>query len=370
MAKKIVTNSSEKSTFELENVKVKRVSKMFICAHYYYELGLSMDNIGKELNINKSTVSRYIDEARDEMLIKVIPPQEIVIAKAIKNWFTNLKEVLIPDIDSTDIETGKIAVAKLAAEYLLDCFNKYNMKNIGISGGSTNGKIAEYINPSSILIERLHDIEVYALSAGGYAGGTQYTSSVLAVNLAQKLKTQRVHALESTVYFDKFNEFEEYMKKEEVQEFIKNLLKLDIMVLGIGDFDNNESTIFKVLAKSGIMETLKLLNESEEDENKKIAGDILFQLIDARGEKIRPRPEDENTERDFTKHILTLIDLEDLKERSKHTTKRTVAIVAGAKKGEKLLQGVLKQGYIDVLICDLSAARALLRKVRTMHNLV
>jgi deoxyribonucleoside regulator len=126
----------------------KVVLALKVC-HLYYEDGRSQNEIAKQLNISRPTISRLLQFARDQGLVRIEiadPLADIDVVTLQLREKYHLKKVLIGYDISNDTAVINDKLGALAADYL-DTIVKNN-DSIGISWGMTLDAVANHLHKS------------------------------------------------------------------------------------------------------------------------------------------------------------------------------------------------------------------------------
>ena len=146
-------------------------------AQLYYMQDLTMEAIGDELNVSRSSVSRLLDLARSRGIveIKVISPTEAPqrIEREIKRrWGVSTSLVPVPERTSHIDRLDRVAVS---AARMLGNFLGSNM-TMGIAWGSTISAVSRHL-----VKKPLSNLDVVQLNGAGndHTTGVTYSSEIL-----------------------------------------------------------------------------------------------------------------------------------------------------------------------------------------------
>ena len=146
-------------------------------AQLYYMQDLTMEAIGDELNVSRSSVSRLLDLARSRGIveIKVISPTEAPqrIEREIKRrWGVSTSLVPVPERTSHIDRLDRVAVS---AARMLGDFLDSNM-TMGIAWGSTISAVSRHL-----VKKPLSKLDVVQLNGAGndHTTGVTYSSEIL-----------------------------------------------------------------------------------------------------------------------------------------------------------------------------------------------
>ena len=266
----------------------------------YYNQGISQQQIAKDLNLSRPTVSRVLALAREQGIVKI----SISNVDAVEHWELErklekeygLQEVIIVGENSSE-DKMKEALGEAAARYL-----EYTIKDgntVGVSMGSTLYEVISHV---------MHP-EAKRVTFVPIVGGVGSVSSR--------------------------NIREELLKEETLLPAIRLTQKLDIAVVGIG-YPNEKSAI---MATGYFKE-----NEIDSLINRKVAGELCMQFYDIKGDT-SPYEDDNN---------VIGMDISKLR-----TVPRSIGIAGGIEK-LRAIRGAINGHYINTLITDIQCAEALI----------
>ncbi|KAB2329302.1 sugar-binding transcriptional regulator [Bacillus mesophilum] len=302
-----------------------------VCSMYYHD-GLTQAEIAKKLGVSRPVISKLLQRAKDEGIVRVYIMEESVrtveLERELEDKFELADAVVIPH-NGLSGEMARRAIGQAAAHYISQ--NLKNVENIGISWGET---LAHFVNEFPFL--KKGDITVVPLEGGMGIKNVNIHANQLANELAKKL-----HGNCTYLYAPAIVENEELkqrlMSTQDIQAVLEIARAVDIAIVGIGN-PFEDSTLRKV----GYIEEQDL----RELEKKEVAGDIGFRFFNINGQSINDS---------LTSKIIG-VELEEFKE-----IKKVICIVEGTHKVDSLL-GALRGGFIDILITDEMTASALMSK--------
>ena len=295
----------------------------------YYNQNISQQQIGKQLNLSRPTVSRLLSSARDLGIVQI----NISNLEAVKYWEIErqieskfkLKDVIIVDSQAND-DLLLEQLGKSAANYL-----SYVIKSgttVGISMGKTLYHMTRNIhNPEA------QDVTFVPLIGGLGQLRTELHSNSLAESLAREYRG-RFAPIYAPARVSTSTIRNELMREEAVAKPIELMKHLDVAIVGIG-YPNNRSSI----RATGYFKE----NEMEELIEKKVGGDICMQFFDENGDT-KPFKSD---------NFVVGIDINKLK-------KVPVSIgIAGGLEKLPSIKGAIRGGFINRLITDIQCASVL-----------
>lgn len=118
-------------------------------ARMYYEQGLTQAEIGRQLHISRSTVSRLLQEARDQNVVKIFInypwKRDFDLERKIFKRF-QLREVRVLQSMNRPLEDLLKGMGMLAAEYLDNCI--WEGMTLGVSYGRSIAATIQQLHPS------------------------------------------------------------------------------------------------------------------------------------------------------------------------------------------------------------------------------
>ena len=305
----------------------------------HYKQGMSQQEIGKRLNVSRTTISRILAQARREgyVQIKINYPEDATVN--LENQLEEkygLKEAVIASVQNKDELADEIAF--YASDYLLRTLK--NHMTIALTRGVTLQNMVEYLgNDVRLKFLKTDDVNVVPLMAAtnisvskdkGYRMAysnylIEEVARIFRANSYQMLAPQYVSGAEAKQYF---------MQEDSIKEVFDLAKNADIAVAGIGTLNHNSALINAELIPMKEFERLQKMGGT---------GEILSHVVDRDGNLIKDRFED---------HLMSL-DLEDFKK-----IPVRVGVAYGIEKKDSIL-GVLRGGYINVLITDEEVAQYL-----------
>ena len=306
----------------------------------HYKQGMSQQEIGKKLNVSRTTISRTLAQAKREgyVQIKINYPEgsAINLEEQLEKKF-QLKEAVIAS--AQDDKERKEEIAFYASDYLLRTLK--NHMTVALTRGVTLQTMVEYLGKDVRLkFLKTDDVNVVPLMAAtniSISAEKSYRmaySNYLIEEVARIINGNSYQML-APQYVTSPEAKEVFLKEESIKEVFDLAKKADIAVAGIGTLDHNSALINAELIP---------MEEFERLQKKGGTGEILSHVVDKDGNLI----EDE-----FEQHLISL-DLEDLKK-----IPIRVGVAYGMDKKDAIL-GVLRGGYINVLITDEDVAKYLI----------
>ena len=295
----------------------------------YYNQNISQQQIGRQLNLSRPTVSRLLSSARELGIVQIqIPNLEAVkyweIERQIEDKY-KLKDVMIVDVQYTHDQLldqlGRAAASYLS--YVIKSDNK-----VGISMGSTLYQMTRHIHKTDA-----KNVTFIPLIGGLGQLRTELHSNSLAESLA-RIYQGSFTPIYAPARVSSVSIRNELMREAAMAEPIELMKHLDVAIVGIG-YPNDRSSIS---ATGYFME-----NEMESLIRKNVAGDICMQFFDENGDT-KPFKAD---------NIVVGIDISKLKK-----VPISIGIAGGIEKIPSI-KGAIKGGYINRLITDIQCASVL-----------
>lgn len=302
-----------------------------IATLYYYD-GLTQREIAKRFGISRSNVSRLLTEARNRGIVEIKVKQKIPLdynlQKEIRSRFS-LKDVKILKFYGLDYQEMLRKLGTIAARYLKTILNKVSI--VGMSWGTA---IYEVVN--AFESEFYQNIEVIQMIGGIGAENPDIDGTELARRLAEKVGG-RYRYLHAPLIVENADIKKAIIVEKNVKEVLQKVKKADVAIVGIGSTDPTVSS----LVRAGY------LNKKELNEIRKLGavGDICARHFDINGNLCQI---------DLNERVIG-IDTDVLKDIN------YVIGVAGGKAKASAILGVLRGGYINVLISDNKAISEVLK---------
>jgi len=294
-------------------------------ARLYYSERLTQQEIAGRLNISRTKVSRYLDEARKNKIVEIkinLPEEDYSnIEYRIEKSFKIKECIVVPTFEN------KEEILKMMAGPLNNLFERIlaGGSYLGIGWGSSLKGISDYINVSG-----KSDIKVVPIIGGlGKIGTGVHTNSV-AKNIADRLGSIS-YMIHSPAVLDS-KEIREIVENDSnTREIIKLSEKIDTAMVGLSDI-GPDSTLIKTGSFS--LEEFKYLDGLG------VVGDVNLIFINENGKHV-PNKIDERIVR---------ISPDRLKK-----VKNVIGVAFGRRK-LKVILGALRGGLINILFTDQETA--------------
>lgn len=166
----------------MEDLGVRLLVKV---AQLYHVQGLNQDQIGRQLGLSRSKVSRLLKEARERKLVEIsirYPPRFSLDLERRLEAELGLRDAVV--VKAGDAAGGQLlcAVARAASDYLVRALQPGDV--LGVSGGETVALTAQMLPAATV-----QDLSVAQLGTAvtNIGEGAAFSSAEVALQLAQKL---------------------------------------------------------------------------------------------------------------------------------------------------------------------------------------
>ena len=298
----------------------------------YYEEGLLQDEIVARLNLSRSKVSRLLQQARDEGIVRITVLEPAGVYADLENSLENryrLQEAIVVEAhqpDSQDVVSREIGIA--AARFLAR--NIQPNDTVGISWGSTLNEMVEHLEPMS-----LPNVQVVQIIGGLGRPESEIHATDLCRRMAHRLGCMMTLLPAPGIVDDQITR-KVYLSDSHVQRAINQFPAIREAYVGIGSPDPD----------SVVMRDGYILSQDEMEQllSKGAVGDIALRYFDAYGLPVRS---------EIDQRVIGM-DLEELSR-----VERVIGVTGGPQKTAAIL-GALRGRLIDVLITDHVTALRLL----------
>jgi DNA-binding transcriptional regulator LsrR (DeoR family) len=318
----------------LEEVNEKsRVRLALKAAQLYYLQDLTMDAIGDELKVSRSSVSRLLQLAKDRGIVefKIHSPEDAPrrMATQIKERF-GVNAHLVPVAESASPIDRLDRVALTAARMLSNFF--FSGMTMGVAWGATTAAVSRNLVPRP-----LRESKVVQLNGAGntFTTGVTYSGEIL--RRFGEAYGATVEQFPVPAFFDDPAAKETLWRERSTKRILDIQAKMDIALFGLGA-SNSEVPSQVYTAGYLTADEQKSLNDSN------IVGDIATVFYRADGTS-----NDIPLNRRSTGPSLDVI----------RAVPRRICVIAGASRLPSL-KGALAGKYISDLIIDDATAEALL----------
>ena len=297
----------------------------------YYEDNLNQDDIVSRLHISRSTISRLLQQARDEGIVKivVVPPTGTYagLEAQIEQKYA-VEEVIVtevPALDSPQVIARELGAA--AANYLFRVITPTDV--IGVSWGYTIRGMVSALEPKNY-----PDVRIVQMTGGIGKPESESYAADLCHSMARTLSCKLALLPAPGVVHSKQTR-EVYLMDEHVRTAIHLLPSITLAFVGIGALNS-----YSLSVRDETILTQADLNEVVANG---AVGDIALRFINAQGQPVQSGLDER----------IIGIELAHLR-----MIARVVGVAGGANKIEPI-RAALRGKLIDVLITDQATAEAL-----------
>jgi DNA-binding transcriptional regulator LsrR (DeoR family) len=310
----------------------QELQMMLQAARFYYEDGLTQQQVADELGVSRPKVSRLLTQARAEGVVRI----------AIVDPFTTFEEIEARLVETFGLRQAVVAAGEglsgaplrrrigLAAAEYLRC-TLYDDLRIGIGWGRTLRAIVEALDTE-------HQATIHVLPLIGGLG--QKSASFQVNDLARRLAEAfggAWQALYAPAFVGDAQARDVLLRHPDAQRMMETWDSLDMALVGIGyfAFQRQSSMFFAEYMAQTLFREL---------EQRGAVGDLCGRFFDIRGKQC------------ILEAGVVGISLERLR-----ALDRVVGVAGGEEKVVAIL-GALRGGYLDVLITDSVTAQAVLER--------
>lgn len=303
-------------------------------AVYYYEKGLTQQEIADKMHLSRPTISKLLKEAREENIVSIKINDPNAKKRLIDLEYEVIKRfeignAFIFEYNNESDEELKVKLGTVAASYFSELIRN-NLK-IGLVGSYSIKHMIDHLEKD----RGIYNVEVVALTGGSQNFPPGASANVLCNKLVNKYNGIDYH-LYTPLLVDTEEIKNMLLGNREVKAVLSKAKNLDVILLPIGHRPDEDSNLYK----SGYYSE----EEIKEIEEKGAVGDIAGRFIRADGSICKLS---------VNERVIG-INLEDIKK-----TKEVIGIAGGYKKVEAIL-GALKGGYIKTLIADSNTCEKIL----------
>lgn len=298
----------------------------------HYKQGMSQLEIGKKLNVSRTTISRTLAQARKEGYVQIkinYPDGAMTSTETILEEKFHLKEAVIACVK--DGEELSEEIAFYASDYILRTLK--NHMTLALTRGVTLQKTVECLAKDVRLrFLKVDDVNVVPLMATTNIPPTAEKAYRLAysnylIDEVARIINGNGYQLLTPQYVTSSEVKEHFLNEDSVKEVMDLARSADVAVMGIGTISQNSAIINAEIIP---------VEEFDRMQEKGGTGEILSHVVNENGELI---------EDDFEGRLISL-SLDDLKK-----IPIRVGVAYGMEKKDAILS-VLKGRLINVLITD------------------
>ncbi len=305
-------------------------------AKLYYEDGLNQAQIGQQLQLSRSTVSRLLKGARDKGVVKITIDYKWVRDSALERDLSGafgLGQVRVLRADGRSEDEMIDGLGYLAANCLDGVVSSSAVSGglvLGVSYGRSVAATIRHVTP-----RHTENVAVLQIIGALGSGNPLQDGPDLARQLANKYAATYRY-LYAPLLVESAETRDRLVQEPLVKDLLETAREADVVLTGVGPLTADASgLIFRGYLGKTDLEKLKKAGSS---------GHICAQFYDPDGQPVAAGV----NERAITIGLDALRRIE------------TVMIVAGGVGKVKALGGALRGGYADVLVTDDVAARGVL----------
>lgn len=304
--------------------------------------GESLTTIMTTLNLSsRRSITRYLQDVIISELIRIdYLPQRQDLSEQVKRAF-GLKEVIVvPTLRDSErpIGYGTFLLGEAARNYFRA--NVYEGMQVGLTGGYSISRLVYSLRRGDC-----RSIDVYPLAENPVTEAVSLGANSLVGTLAYRHYGYRVrgHMLAYSSPMD-WAEAKDYRRFTPTLRILAKAKSVDIVFMGLGIFGRRRAPIDWL---GYLLDTRGTGLEKLEDRD--IVGDILYHLVDGKGNMVVPE----------ISNLICSIGLTDLQA----LVQMNVPVVAIASRSEKaaITRAAIRGKFINVLIIDDALAKTLLR---------
>lgn len=309
--------------------KQKQLAK---AAYLYYIAEKKQAEIAKELNVDRTTVSRMLAQAKKSGIVEIkinqFDPRLFLLEEQLRKRFKLAQVELAPTEPQETEEQKDWQLAQTAESWL-----RRQVKDdqvIGVAWGATLGKMIEELEP-----KQLQNVVVVPIVGGPSHIRSQFHVNTLVYELAKKFQGTSVF-INAMVVQESRNLAKGIFQSKYFHELKHYWQQLDIALVGIGGPLSYQKSQWRDLLTSADLTELKL---------QEAVADCCCRFLNSEGKVINSSLADRTIG-------VSLADLKQVPQR--------VAVARSHKKARSIL-AVLKSETINTLITDQETAEKLLQ---------
>jgi deoxyribonucleoside regulator len=324
-------------------------------AQLYHLQGLNQDQIGRQVGISRSKVSRMLKEARERGLVEIsihYPGRFSLDLERQLESELGLREAVVVNVGGVAGAPGLSSIAGAASDYLLRVLKPGDV--LGLSGGATVSLMAQLM-PAAV-----ENITVMQLgTAVAYLGDrATYSSAEVALQVAQKLGSmERLVLIPVPFLLDSETIRDALLRDTGVRRAMARLASCTIAVVGIGTVESESEAAERIGARhsgngrthSSDVTRRQVVPVTDEDLSELrqagAVGEICTRFFDASGQPCITSLD----------RRMVAIDLDQFR-----AVPLVVGVASGKQKARAIL-GAVRGGYIKSLVTDDATAKELLR---------
>lgn len=306
-----------------DEMKWQEERQLVLVAKMYYEEALTQNEIAKRLGVYRTTVTRMLQKARDEGIVKISIASTHRVRVDLETDLCKrfgLEEVVVVPIEPQASREERLEALGHSSSLLLDSL-LIDGDVVGLAWGDTLGSMSETL-PSL----KRRDAVFVPIVGGPGKMHVQHHINTIVYNFARAFKAKSQY-IDAAAIVESADARKDISGSAYLQDVIKLWDQMTVAVIGIGALFRSSNLVW-----SGFIgeEEKRLL------EDKKVIGDILSRFYTIDGKEA----ESSLSERTIA------IELERLKQN------RTTIAVAESKEKVPSIIGALHGGYMTHLVTD------------------
>ncbi|MFC4660768.1 sugar-binding transcriptional regulator [Oceanobacillus aidingensis] len=253
----------------MDNLEEERT--LLKLAQMYYEKDMTQSEIAKELDINRSTISRMLKKVRDKGIVTTVINYDMfdtfTVEEQLKERFQLKDAIVVPVGEEHSKETKLLAMGQACANYLNQVVQ--NQDVIGFSWGTGLSKAVEQLDTTS-----KKDILCVPM-IGGPSGKleSKYHVNTICYKAAEKFNAQSL-MIDLPAILDNKETRNQILKSGYFEEISTVWNLLTVAVFGIGSMEISGERIWKAFYGNAVTQEFKRDN---------IVGDICSHFFDIDG---------------------------------------------------------------------------------------
>jgi DNA-binding transcriptional regulator LsrR (DeoR family) len=311
----------------------EHLQQMALAARLYYQEGRTQDEVARHLGVSRPSVSRLLQQARNEGIVQITIHDpfttDLKLATAVSRA-AGLEHVVVVPGDTADVELGRKRLGQAGARYLDKTLRAKDV--LGVGWGRTLQCVASamegHARPGLVAVPLL----------GGLG---QLAPSFQVHELTRQLATA-VGGSWRQLYMPAIVEdgatHGSLVTSRDMKAVMDEWRQLTVALIGVGnvDFQSEVQTLFAAYLDGATQRRLQAAGA---------VGDLCMRFLDRDGAPIA----------DGLRGVIGIA-LEQLRR-----VPQVIAVAGGADKAEAIL-GAARGGFVDTLITDEAAARAILAR--------
>ncbi|WP_102346221.1 sugar-binding transcriptional regulator [Bacillus sp. Marseille-P3661] len=243
-----------------KRVFLERIARM------YYILGLTQKEVAEQMNIGRSSVARFLNEAREEGII-----QFHIQSKSEKSRRSDLENLLINKFKLKDALVVKKDQGYSFETTVVNYLNSILpfQGSLGLGLGHTMNSVGQFLH----LCESRPNLNIIQMSGSVGMRENNIPSTSVIQSWAQSIDA-RPFFLPAPAILDNKETRDLFLKDENIRKVKQEILNIDIAIIGIGHVGEDSAIISSELVSGLTVEELQ----------KNSVGDVNLHFFDRNGE--------------------------------------------------------------------------------------